>query len=105
MRKRKAVVSTAFLILLFMASVLLLRQSAPGQQQDAPLAEGPGAELVKVKCSLCHELGHITRIRQTRDEWEETARTMIRRGAPITEEEATVIVEYLVKFYGKDGER
>lgn len=101
MRKRRTALRAASFLLLFLAPVLFVSGPAPCQQQDASLAEGPGVELVKAKCSLCHELGHITRIRQTRDEWQETARTMIRRGAPMTEEEAAIIVDYLVKYYGK----
>lgn len=100
MKRRKTFLNSVSLPLLLIVWLVFVPGVAPGQQ-DAPLAEGPGAELVKAKCSLCHELGHITRIRQTKEEWEETARTMIRRGAPVTEDEAAVIVEYLVKFYGK----
>jgi cytochrome c5 len=86
--------------LLAAAVCLLLCGSAAGQPAEK-LAEGPGAELVQVKCTLCHDTGNITRIRQTREEWEETLKVMERRGAPITPAEAAIILDYLTKHYGK----
>ena len=74
---------------------------ASGQQVAAVLIDGPGVELVRKKCSLCHDLDHITGTRQTREEWANTVKVMIRRGAPITPEEEAVIVEYCTRYYGK----
>jgi cytochrome c5 len=80
---------------------LLIQSSATGQQTAEKITDGPGADIVRAKCSLCHDLGHITRIRQTREEWEDTVQTMIRRGAPLTSAEVAIIVEYVTKYYGK----
>jgi len=87
-------------ILLALVAVLAASWAA-GQQQAEKLAEGPGANLVLAKCSLCHELGHITRIRQTREDWADTVKLMIRRGAPVSPAEEAVLVEYLTKYYGR----
>ena len=87
--------------LLLAAGSLLIFAPASGQQQAEKLAEGSGADLVQAKCTLCHDLGNITRIRQSRGEWEDTIKIMIRRGAPISSAEETVILEYLTKHYGK----
>jgi len=91
----------ACLSLLLAAGGLHLRPLSAGEQQAERLVEGPGADLVQSKCTLCHDLGNITRIRQTREEWEDTLKTMIRRGAPITPADETVIVDYLTQHYGK----
>lgn len=61
---------------------------------------GPGADLTQAKCSLCHDITHVTRTRQDRAAWEETLRTMISRGAPLTPDEVKTITEYLSKNYG-----
>jgi predicted HD phosphohydrolase len=72
-----------------------------GQQTNEKITDGPGADLVRAKCTLCHDLGHITRIRQTQEEWRDTIETMMTRGAPLTSAEASIIIEYLTKYYGK----
>ncbi len=63
----------------------------------------PGAELARSKCLLCHEAGHIVRLRQSRAAWEDTVDLMIRRGAPISPEERGIILDYLTAHYGENG--
>jgi hypothetical protein len=75
---------------------------APVLAQDT-LTPGPGADLTQAKCTICHEIGHITRIRQSRSEWEETLRIMVTRGAPITPQEFKTITDYLAIYYGREG--
>jgi hypothetical protein len=87
--------------LLLATGSLLLFSPAAGQQQTQKLAEGTGANLVQSKCTLCHDLGNITSIRQSREEWDDTIKVMIRRGAPVSPEEEIIILDYLTKHYGK----
>lgn len=89
------------LLVLACAASLVVLSLASGQQVAAVLIDGPGVELVRKKCSLCHDLDHITGTRQTREEWADTVKVMIRRGAPIAPEEEAVIVDYCAKYYGK----
>lgn len=63
----------------------------------------PNAELVKARCTLCHEAGHFVRLRQDRAAWEDTVELMIRRGAPIEPQEKPLILDYLVTHYGPGG--
>ena len=91
----------ASLSLLLASGSLLLFSPAAGQQQAQNLAEGTGANLVQAKCALCHDLGNITSLRQSREEWEDTIKVMIRRGAPVSPEEEIIILDYLTKHYGK----
>jgi hypothetical protein len=86
---------------LITAGSLFVFSIVSGQPTTTTLIDGPGVELVRMKCSLCHDLDHITGIRQTREEWEDTVKIMIRRGAPITSEEMAIIVEYCTRYYGK----
>jgi hypothetical protein len=93
---------TVLLWSLLVAGSLLALTPVSGQQQTPHgLIDGPGVELVRRKCSLCHDLGHITALRQTREEWEDTVKIMIRRGAPVTSAEMAIIVEYCTRYYGK----
>lgn len=63
----------------------------------------PHAELVKARCTLCHEAGHFVRLKQDRAAWEDTVELMIRRGAPIEPQEKPLILDYLVTHYGPSG--
>ena len=57
-------------------------------------------ELVEDVCSLCHELGRIKDQELTKEEWREFIKGMISEGAPVTEEEFNLIVDYLGKNFG-----
>jgi len=90
-----------YLSLLLATGALLIPHLSAGQQQADKLVDGPGADLCQAKCTLCHDIGNIIRIRQSREEWQDTLKVMIRRGAPLTPADETIIVEYLTKHYGK----
>ena len=59
-----------------------------------------GKELVEGICTQCHELARVKAQQFTKDEWENTIRGMISEGAPVTDEEFSMIVNYLAKNYG-----
>jgi len=44
----------------------------------------------------------VARLRQSREQWEDTVYSMISRGAPIFPEEIDVIVDYLGEVFGPD---
>jgi hypothetical protein len=66
------------------------------------LRPGPGVEVTETQCRSCHSLDYITTqppggIKQ----WEGVVTKMIKVfGAPITDQDARAIVEYLVTAYG-----
>jgi hypothetical protein len=101
LKRSRAFRAIAYLSLLLATGGLLIPPLSAGQQQADKLVDGPGSDLVKAKCTLCHDIGNIVRIRQSREEWQDTLKVMIRRGAPITPADETIIVEYLTKHYGK----
>lgn len=80
---------------------------APSSAQDAEpprtLTPGKGVELTTARCVICHDAQHITRARLSRDEWAYNIKNMIERGAPITQDEIAVILEYLAAYYNRDG--
>lgn len=77
-----------------------------GDETGVQLRSGDGLDLVQARCAACHSLDYIP-MNSTflkRAGWEAEVRKMIRvMGAPVTDQEATRIVDYLVANYGAPG--
>ncbi|MCC6474072.1 MAG: c-type cytochrome [Burkholderiales bacterium] len=79
-----------------------LAASLAAAQAPDKLVSGPGATLTENKCKICHELEHIRRTPLSRGEWADNLKNMRERGAPMTDEEMAVILDYLAAYYGRD---
>jgi cytochrome c len=77
---------------------------ATGVLAQAPdrLIPGPGSTLTENKCAICHELEHIRRARLSRGEWADNIRNMRERGAPLTDDEVKVVLDYLATYYNRE---
>ena len=66
------------------------------------LVPGPGMEITQQNCQMCHSLDYITmQPRGGEAQWRGVVNKMIKVfGAPIGEEAARMIVEYLSREYG-----
>ena len=62
--------------------------------------EDRGKGLVEDICSLCHEWQRVKEYPKTREQWSGTIKGMIFEGAPVTDEEFNLIVDYLAKNFG-----
>jgi mono/diheme cytochrome c family protein len=71
----------------------------------AGASKDQGRELVQDICSLCHELDRIKIQEWTREEWSEEIKGMISEGAPVTDDEFELIVNYLAKNFGPKEEK
>jgi competence protein ComEA len=71
----------------------------------APLPEGPGRKLVGEICSFCHSAARIKDHAYTKDEWSSVIKGMISEGAPVTDEEFSLILDYLAKNFGPPPEQ
>lgn len=83
---------------------LLAASSALAGEEDFRLREGPGREIVEANCVMCHSLDYIQMNSPFLDRkgWEGSVAKMIKvMGAPITEQDAAKIAEYLAAQYGK----
>jgi hypothetical protein len=60
-----------------------------------------GRELVEDVCTYCHNLDRLRGKELTREEWRGLTKGMISEGAPVTDEELSMILDYLTKNYGK----
>jgi cytochrome c5 len=63
-------------------------------------AKNRGRKLVEDICSLCHEWQRVKSQELTKEQWSGVIKGMISEGAPVTDEEFDLIVEYLAKNYG-----
>jgi len=64
---------------------------------------GPGEEAISGNCLACHSADHVmNQPPMDREHWHEVVEKMIKAyHAPINEEDATSIVDYLVRVKGK----
>jgi competence protein ComEA len=81
----------------FTAAVLAL--AAAGRQECQ--AKDRGQELVEEVCTYCHNLDRLRGKELNREEWQGTIKGMVSEGAPVTEDEFSMILDYLAKNYGK----
>jgi len=63
------------------------------------LPEGPGREETQQLCSDCHELERSISLRQDRNGWKGTINKMISLGAQVTEQEFSMVLEYLSAYF------
>ena len=76
--------------------VVLLGAPAAAQQ---PLPAGPGAEVLKSRCVVCHESDIITSQKLTLAGWTRSIDKMVRWGSPITPQEREVLQPYLAQHF------
>lgn len=60
-----------------------------------------GRQLVEDVCTYCHNLDRLRGKEFSREEWRGLTKGMISEGAPVTDEEFSMILDYLVKNYGR----
>ena len=63
------------------------------------LPPGPGAELLKARCLICHESDIITSQKLSAAGWTNSVNKMVRWGAQVTPEERDVLVPYLAAHF------
>jgi cytochrome c5 len=59
------------------------------------LPEGPGKQLVEVRCAMCHDLGRVVSFPRKKEEWESITLNMLGRGPQTPPEQVQSIIEYL----------
>jgi cytochrome c5 len=83
------------------------RAAAAAAAEDTELREGPGRDLTVGRCIICHSVEYIpsNAPAMNRAAWQKSIQKMRDRfGAPITDEEANQILDYLSANYsGKSG--
>ena len=81
-------------------SAWLAAGAAAGDQK-----KDKGRELFEDICSYCHSLHKVDGKELSKEQWRGLIKGMVSEGAPVTDEEFELIVDYLAKHYGrKDSE-
>jgi cytochrome c5 len=73
---------------------------AKTQPTTAPAQTADGKTLLEQRCTKCHSLDRVTSAHKTSDEWKTTVTRMVGKGAELTTDEQTALIEYLAKAYG-----
>ena len=65
-----------------------------------PAKEVQAKDLLQTTCTGCHNLQRVEAQSQTEDGWEGIISNMRNRGSSMTDEEAALVVSYLVRAFG-----
>lgn len=80
--------------------------SFSSNESSIQLVDGPGRVVTMARCPICHSLDYIPMNAPVMDRatWQKTVQKMRERfGAPITDEEAAQILDYLSEHYSRPG--
>ncbi len=64
-----------------------------------PMPDGAGKNIVLNVCTMCHDLKRVRRNLATREEWEQTLGAMLNEGAPLSDQDFPVVLNYLAKNF------
>ena len=79
----------------FVGSVLVSARSMSAQTLPA----GPGADVLKSRCVICHEADIITSQKLSLTGWTNSINKMVRWGSQITPQEREVLLPYLARAF------
>lgn len=88
-------------LLVAAALAIITARHASAQSNEQLLPAGPEKEKMVKLCVGCHEIDLVVARRHTREEWDGVVEDMIARGSKGTEEELSLVAEYLSKHLGK----
>ncbi len=97
---KKRLPSIAILVALI-AILISSCTSATSSPTPASTTTLDGATLVQERCSICHPLSRIESVRYSAADWQTIVTLMISRGAQLTPEEETLVVNYLATNFGR----
>jgi cytochrome c5 len=76
--------------------------TAPSSSTTAPsTTSSDGAQFLQERCTVCHTLSRIEDQRLSAADWKVIVDRMISKGAKLTADEETLLVDYLAANYGK----
>jgi hypothetical protein len=68
-------------------------------QEHGPLPNGAGKAIMLDVCTQCHDLHRIRETRLSREEWEDLLVHMINEGAPLSDDDFPVLLNYLSRNF------
>jgi hypothetical protein len=79
---------------------VVLLSSAMAFSPDSGKKEDRARELVQDVCTSCHDLARVKAQALSKEEWAGLIKGMLSEGAPVSDEEMDLIVNYLAQHYG-----
>jgi mono/diheme cytochrome c family protein len=76
--------------------------SAVSLAADKP-ANDKARQLVLEACTACHTVDRVKSQRLTSEEWRQTIVGMLSEGVPLTDDEITLVVDYLARNFGTEN--
>jgi hypothetical protein len=67
-------------------------------------ANDKARQLVLEACTACHTLDRVRSQRLTSEEWRQTIAGMLSEGVPLTDDEVTLVVDYLARNFGPENQ-
>ncbi len=88
---------------LLAATIAVSAQQAPAAapQEPSAAADAKGAATFARVCSLCHDGARILSNRRSKSQWTEVIEKMMERGAQVSDEDFEVVMDYLLRHYGR----
>jgi hypothetical protein len=77
-----------------------LEEPTATPEPTAEPAEPEGRVVLEERCTACHGLGRVESARKSREEWVTTVERMVGYGAQLSEDEESVLIDYLAETYG-----
>jgi cytochrome c5 len=68
-------------------------------EQHGPLPDGAGKRIMLEVCTMCHELHRIRETGATREEWDDILVHMINEGAPLSDDDFPILLNYLARNF------
>ena len=84
-------------------TTLALATVAFAAVQDPQLPEGDGKKVLQTACTACHGLDGVVRLKLDKEGWEGLVASMVSNGAQVDQKDFPVLIDYLVKNFGKGG--
>ena len=78
------------------------RKPAAGASASQAAAADPGRAILEAACTTCHGLDPMaSHVYDTKEPYEAVVRSMVAYGAQVSDAQMPVLVEYMLKTYGK----
>jgi cytochrome c5 len=74
--------------------------AASSQPNLVEMPDGDGKAIAVASCQTCHKLTNLTRAHKSVDDWRNTVRTEMDRGANVPQDKVETLVQYLAKNFG-----
>lgn len=91
------------IVLILLVVIIFVSACSSRASNTTPVATSSldGATLVQERCSVCHPLTRVEAARHTAADWKLIVDMMVSRGARLTSDEKSVVVNYLATNFGQ----